>query len=190
MPVGAKLLFSDDRVQHAGVVVGLGGVAGHARLGAHRGDHGYFGRANLVQNVSAVTGACMMVRRDAFERMRGFDETLAVAFNDVDLCLRMRESGYSVIYTPYAALYHHESRSRGCDHLPDKKTRFERETQLVQERWAKIIGGGDPYYNPNLDDRAERNFRLRSESPDSPRAPRSARFGDAANPRQTSRRPR
>ena len=148
--VGAKLLYPSDQVQHAGVIVGLGGVAGHAHLGLHASDHGYFGRADIVQNLSAVTAACTVMARRVFEEMDGFDEDFRVAYNDVDLCLRMREAGYLVVYTPYAVLYHHESRSRGSDIVPEKLSRFDEETKLLTRKWGSIIAAGDPYYSRNL----------------------------------------
>ena len=164
--VGAKLLYPGDHVQHAGVIVGLGGVAGHAHLRLHDSDHGYFGRADLVQNLSAVTAACTVMRRRVFEEMDGFDGDLRVAYNDVDLCLRMREAGYLVVYTPYAVLYHHESRSRGSDILPEKLSRFDEETELLKRKWGSIMAAGDPYYSRNMTRDAARSFDLRLDMPD------------------------
>lgn len=149
--VGAKLLYPDDRIQHGGVIVGIGGVAGHAHL-LQPGDHpGYFARAQLPQELSAVTFACAMTRRAVFEQMGGLNEReLTIAFNDIDYCLRVREAGYLVVYTPYAALYHHESRTRGYEDNPEKQTRFAGEIAYMQQRHAAILQRGDPYYNPNL----------------------------------------
>jgi GT2 family glycosyltransferase len=153
--VGCKLLFPNGMVQHAGVVLGLNngspekGVAGHAHKW-FAGSHGYFGRIDVIQDVSAVTGACMMVRRDVFEEAGGFDESLTIAFNDVDLCLRIRRKGYLIVYTPYASLYHHESYSRGYEDTPEKIGRFNEEVRLVRDRWGMVIDMGDPYYSPNL----------------------------------------
>jgi len=148
--VGARLLYPDGSVQHAGVIIGVGGVANHAHLGFSRNDPGYFGRAWLAQEYSAVTGACLMTRKATYQELGGLDETnLPVAFNDVDFCLRAREEGYRVIWTPYAELYHHESRSRGKDESPEKRKRFEREIAFMRRRWATPIEN-DPYYNPNL----------------------------------------
>jgi len=125
------------------------GLAGHAHLGRKRGDHGYFSRASLTQALSAVTAACVCVRRQLFEEIGGFDETLEVAFNDVDLCLRIQAAGYRNIYTPYAELYHHESASRGYEDTPEKMQRFQREADVLRARWMPVLMN-DPYYNPNL----------------------------------------
>ncbi|MEP6484122.1 MAG: glycosyltransferase family 2 protein [Rudaea sp.] len=149
--VGAKLLYTDKRIQHAGVIVGIGGVAGHAHLMEHSDEPGYFSRAQLPQNLSAVTFACAMIRRDVFDQLGGLNETnLTVAFNDIDFCLRARESGYLVVYTPYAELFHHESRSRGYEDNPEKQARFSLEIQYMQMRHRETLERGDPYYNPNL----------------------------------------
>lgn len=147
--VGAKLLYPDDRVQHAGVVTGIGGVAGHAHKYCHRDDPGYYGRLQLLQNYSAVTAACLLVRREIFERVGGLDESLAVAFNDVDFCLRVREAGFRNLFTPYATLYHHESASRGSEGTPEKQARFAREVEIMKERWAHTLRR-DPFYSPHL----------------------------------------
>ncbi len=149
--VGAKLLYSDERIQHAGVIVGIGGVAGHAHL-LQPSDHpGYFARAQLQQNLSAVTFACAMTRREVFTQLGGLNEReLAIAFNDIDYCLRAREAGYLVVYTPYATLYHHESKTRGYEDNPEKQARFFREITYMQARHQAILQQGDPYYNPNL----------------------------------------
>jgi len=149
--VGAKLLYTDRRIQHAGVIVGIGGVAGHAHL-MERGDEpGYFSRAQLPQNLSAVTFACAMVRKNVFEELGGLNEReLTIAFNDIDFCLRAREADYLVVYTPYAELFHHESRSRGYEDNADKQARFSLEIQYMQTRHRQVLERGDPYYNPNL----------------------------------------
>jgi len=141
--VGAKLIYPDGTIQHAGVVLGHGGVAGHAFWYQPASDPGYFDLAQLVRNCSAVTGACMMMRTSVFAEMGGFDENIKVAFNDIDLCLRIREKGYLVIYTPYAVLYHQESASRKHLHPADDQ-------EYVIHRWGKLIEAGDPYYNPHL----------------------------------------
>jgi GT2 family glycosyltransferase/predicted SAM-dependent methyltransferase len=146
--VGAKLWYPNDTVQHAGLVL-VAGVAGHAHLGRRRGDHGYFSRASLIQSIAAVTGACMCIRRKLFEEVGGFDEVLAVAFNDVDLCLRLHSKGYRNIYTPYAELYHHESASRGYEDTVEKMARFKVEVEILAGRWMPLLMN-DPYYNPNL----------------------------------------
>ncbi len=149
--VGAKLLYADDTIQHAGVIVALGGVAGHAHLFTQSDHPGYFARAQLIQNLSAVTFACAMVRREVFDRLGGLNEhDVKVAFNDVDFCLRTREAGYLIVYTPYAYLYHYESKSRGLENTPEKLARFDSEVAYMQKRHADIIRSGDPYYNVNL----------------------------------------
>jgi GT2 family glycosyltransferase len=150
--VGARLLYPDDRVQHAGVTLGIGGVAGHAFRGAPDSDPGYQALSSLIRNCSAVTGACMLVRREVFEQLGGFDTALRVAFNDIDFCCRVRAAGYRIVYTPHARLHHHESASRGSLHPPD-------DDALMRRRWHAVIAGGDPYYNANLSLNHE-DFRL------------------------------
>jgi glycosyltransferase involved in cell wall biosynthesis len=148
--VGALLYFPDDRIQHAGVIVGFGGVAGHAHLVRRRGDHGYFGRGILLQNLSCVTAACLVMPKAVYVEVGGFDEkNLAVAFNDVDFCLRIRERGYLIVWTPYAQLYHHESGTRPRDLDPDQRTRFAKEESYMKAYWEDTLKD-DPYYNPNL----------------------------------------
>ena len=147
--VGAKLLYADGTIQHAGVIVGLGGVAGHSHKYFGADEPGYFYTLQTVNNFSAVTGACFMMRRAVFEEIGGFDEALAIAFNDVDLCLRVRAAGYRNLYLPHVTLYHHESKSRGFEDTPDKQARFLREQQIMHERW-KTDTVPDPYYNVNL----------------------------------------
>ncbi|MBU9629622.1 glycosyltransferase family 2 protein [Burkholderia multivorans] len=149
--VGAKLLYADGFVQHAGVVMGIGGFAGHAHKLYPAAHPGYAGRAMLTQNFSAVTGACLVMRRDVFQAVGGFDEeNLPVAFNDVDLCLRVREAGYRILWTPYAVLYHYESYSRGDDQMsPEKRARFDGEKAFMLSRWC-TDQLNDPYYNVNL----------------------------------------
>ena len=147
--VGAMLYYPDDHIQHAGVIVGLGGVAGHAYSRKPRGHSGDKCRALLTQEMSAVTAACMAVKRDRFEDVRGFDESLAVAFNDIDLCLRLLEKGYYNIWTPNAELYHHESLTRGLDTTPSKRLRFEGESDFMRSRWGDTLLH-DPYYHPAL----------------------------------------
>ncbi len=146
--VGAKLWYPNDTIQHAGLVL-VAGLAAHAHHGRKRGDHGYFSRASLAQSLSAVTAACLCVRRKVFEEVGGFDETLAVAFNDVDLCLRIQAAGYRNLYTPFAELYHHESASRGYEDTPEKMQRFQKEADVLRARWMPVLMS-DPYYNPNL----------------------------------------
>lgn len=148
--VGARLYYEDGTIQHAGVIVGLGGVAGHAFVGYAHEDTGYCGRIALVQDYSAVTAACMMVERKVFEEVEGFDERYAVAFNDVDLCLKIRKAGYWIVYDPYAELNHYESKSRGMEDTDEKVRRFNSEIALFQDRWKDILKEGDPFYNRNL----------------------------------------
>ncbi|MEJ2404298.1 MAG: glycosyltransferase [Candidatus Thiodiazotropha sp.] len=148
--VGARLWYPDGRLQHGGVVLGLGGVAGHAMKYTFRENRGYMGRSVLVQNYTAVTAACLLVRRDVFEQVQGFDEeNLAVAFNDVDLCIRIYQQGYDNLWTPYAELYHHESASRGAEDTPEKQLRFSREAQYMLDKYGPLLER-DPAYNPNL----------------------------------------
>ena len=148
--VGAKLYYPDDTIQHAGVVLGLGGSAGHIMCRASREDPGYFGRMISVQEISAVTAACMMVKKSEFDSVKGFDETFQVAFNDIDLCMKFRAAGKKIVFTPYAELYHYESKSRGLEDTPEKQFRFEKETKHFEEKWGEQMSKGDPYYNPNL----------------------------------------
>ena len=149
--VGAKLYFPDGTIQHAGVTLKLGAhrTAGHTHYGVDHENLGYMGRLCYAQDVSAVTAACMMMRRSVFEEINGFDEELAVALNDVDLCLKARKKGYLNIFTPFAELYHYESASRGQE-TAEKAERYQRECDLFKERWKEILEGGDPYYNPNF----------------------------------------
>jgi len=147
--VGAKLFYADNTIQHAGVILGMGGVAGHPFRLFPRGSF-YFQRPNLTQNVSAVTAACLVVRKRLFEEIGGLDEVnLPVAFNDVDFCIRLREAGYLNVWTPFAELYHLESATRGNDMHPDHIERFEREIAYMENRWRSVLAN-DPYYNPNL----------------------------------------
>ena len=149
--VGAKLLYADETIQHAGVVLGLGGLAGHAHLSLPADSPGYFGRAQLVQEVSAVTFACAMTRRKVFEQVNGLNETaLRVAFNDIDYCLRVCEAGYRIVYTSNAVLHHYESKSRGFEDTLEKQQRFANEVLYMQARHADVLRRGDPHYNPNL----------------------------------------
>ncbi|NPV26672.1 MAG: glycosyltransferase family 2 protein [Firmicutes bacterium] len=142
--VGAKLLFPDNTIQHAGVIVGLGGVAGHAFYGLPASEPGYMGLATVTRNCAAVTGACMMLRRAVFEEVGGFDENLDIAYNDVDLCLRIiHQCGYYTVWTPHAVLYHYESASRG-HYQPEHNIRY------FCEKWRDFLDRGDPFYNPNL----------------------------------------
>ncbi|MCB7342923.1 glycosyltransferase family 2 protein [Blautia obeum] len=148
--VGAKLYYPDDTIQHAGVVLGLGGIAGHIMCRASKEDPGYFGRMISVQEISAVTAACMMVKKSDFDAVGGLDETFQVAFNDIDLCMKFRAAGKKIIFTPYAELYHYESKSRGLEDTPEKQFRFDKEVKRFQEKWAQQLEMEDPYYSPNL----------------------------------------
>jgi glycosyltransferase involved in cell wall biosynthesis len=148
--VGARLWYSDDTLQHAGVVLGIHGVAGHVHRFLPRGDVGYCGRAALIQSFSAVTGACLVVRKALYEAVGGLNELeLQVACNDIDFCLKLREAGYRNIFTPYAELYHHESASRGFDDTPEKQARSAKEVAYMHQRWGDALRN-DPAYNPNL----------------------------------------
>ena len=148
--VGARLYYPNNTIQHAGLTIGVLGFAGHAHREFPRASSGYKGRIKIIQNMSAVTAACMMIRKKVFDEVGGFDEELINAFNDVDLCLKIREKGYLIVYTPYAELYHHESISRGPDTTRDGLARFDKEVNIVQSRWKHVLDAGDPYYNPNL----------------------------------------
>jgi GT2 family glycosyltransferase len=148
--VGAKLLYPDNRTQHAGVIVGIQGVAGHIHRGLGREEGGYLGRLCTAQNLSAVTAACMLVRKSLFQKLNGFDPKFSVALNDIDFCLRIRESGKLIVWTPEAMLYHFESLSRGYEDTPQKKARFRGEVKLLHDRWRDFLKNGDPYYNSNL----------------------------------------
>ncbi len=148
--VGAKLLYPDDTVQHCGIVIGVGGFAGHILTEQDVEDVGYFGRLRVQQEVSAVTAACMMVDAKVFKDIGGFDEEFAVALNDVDLCLRIREANKKIILDPNIVMYHYESKSRGYEESVDKKARFKKEIKRFRDKWADIIEKGDPYYSPNL----------------------------------------
>lgn len=162
--VGAKLYYPDGTLQHAGVVLGVGDVpdkvAGHLYAGAGDGP-GYQGHLALARNVSAVTAACLAIRKAVYDDVGGMDEAhLAVAFNDVDLCLKVRDAGYDIVWSPHAALYHHESASRGSDLAPEKLARFQAEVQLMRERWGAVLDA-DPFYGPVFDKRYA-NYRLGS----------------------------
>ena len=148
--VGAKLYFPNQTIQHAGVVLGLGGVAGHIYRERPRMHRGQASRALLAQNMSAVTAACLLVRRSVFDEVEGLDEThLGVAYNDIDFCLRVLERGYRNVWTPFAEFYHHESASRGYEDTPEKENRFEKESDFMKRRWGQLLLN-DPAYNPNL----------------------------------------
>lgn len=148
--VGAKLYYPDNTIQHAGIIIGIGGIAGHAFLGLARAKSGYLHKASLQMDYSAVTAACMMMKAEAFRKAGGFEEKLTVAFNDVDLCLRTVEQGWLVVYDPHVEMYHYESKSRGAEDSEEKLRRFQQEIEFMRTRWIRLLKDGDPNYNPNL----------------------------------------
>jgi glycosyltransferase involved in cell wall biosynthesis len=158
--VGAMLYYPNNTVQHAGVLLGVGGVANHAFHKHTRGTHGYFNRSRLVQNYTAVTAACLLIKRSIYKQVGGFnEEDLPVAFNDIDFCLRVREAGYLNLWTPFAEFYHHESASRGAEDTPEKAKRFTREVAYMRTKWGKIRDA-DPAYNPNFSLEVSAAFKL------------------------------
>lgn len=159
--VGAMLYYPDDTIQHAGVTIGVLTLAGHNFKHSVRGNPGYFGRAGYQQNVSAVTAACLMLPAKVYREISGLDESFAVAFNDIDFCMRIRKAGYLIVFTPFAELYHYESISRGDDQTSEKRARFVSEVERFQERWKNELEQGDPYYNPNLTlDREDFSYKI------------------------------
>lgn len=148
--VGAKLYYPDNTIQHAGIIIGIGGVAGSIFVGLPRAFSGYLHKASIQLDLSAVTAACMLVKRSVFEQVGGLEEKLKVAFNDVDFCLRVREKGYLVVYDPYAELYHYESKTRGAEDTKGKVRRFQTEIEYMRSHWIGLLKKGDPYYNCNL----------------------------------------
>ncbi|MDR2546534.1 MAG: glycosyltransferase family 2 protein [Lachnospiraceae bacterium] len=161
--VGAKLYYPDKTIQHAGVVLGLGAhrTAGHSHYRQHRENLGYMGRLCYAQNVTAVTAACLMVAKYLFDEVGGFDEEFAVSLNDVDLCLKLRAKGYLNVFTPFAELYHYESRSRGLDLDGENARRYEAESVRFRSKWAEELAAGDPYYNPNFSlDKSDFSLRI------------------------------
>lgn len=161
--VGAKLLYPDNMVQHAGVIIDMGGIAGHPLSRHPADDCGYFARGIIQQNLNAVTAACMLTKKEVYEKVNGFEEKLAVAFNDIDLCLKVRKAGYLIVYDPEALLYHHESISRGKEDTLEKRNRFEGEVDYMAKKWKDVLEKGDEYYNPNLS-LLSGNFELKKES--------------------------
>jgi GT2 family glycosyltransferase len=148
--VGARLWYPNNTLQHGGVITGLGGVAGHSHKYLNKGSPGYFYRAQLIQTLSVVTAACLVVKKSIYQDVGGLDETnLKVAFNDVDFCLRVREAGYRNVWSPYAELYHYESATRGYEDTPEKQLRFRDEVLYMKKRWGDVLMN-DPAYNPNL----------------------------------------
>lgn len=158
--VGARLLYPDGQIQHGGVVLGFGGIAGACFIGIHDSENSYMHRAKCIQDYSAVTAACMLSRREVFDAVGGFTGELKVAFNDIDFCMKLRSLGYLVVYNPYALFHHYESKSRGLEDTPEKVERFNREIVCFAKRWREILRQGDPYYHPALTLRKS-NFSLR-----------------------------
>lgn len=150
--VGAKLYYPDKTIQHAGVVIGLGAhrTAGHSHYMQHRDNLGYMGRLCYAQNVSAVTGACLLVKKEVYDEVGGLGEDLAISLNDVDFCLKAREKGYLNVFTPFAELFHYESASRGSDMSGQNAERYNKESEYFRTKWAEVLSKGDPYYNPNF----------------------------------------
>ena len=148
--VGARLYYPDNRIQSAGIVVGIGGIAGSMFVDLPRGRGGYLHKSAIMQDLTAVTAACMLMKREAFERAGGLEKELTVAFNDVDLCIRVGQLGYRIVYDPFAELYHDESRTRGPEDTPEKVRRFQDEIEYFRTHHLKLLKDGDPNYNPNL----------------------------------------
>ncbi len=159
---GCKLYYPDHTIQHAGVIVGLGGIAGHAFLNMSGNRTGYLHKASIQLNTSAVTAACMMMKKEIFDSLGGFEEELSVAFNDVDLCLRTVTKGYRIVYNPHAEMIHYESKSRGAEDSPEKVRRFQSEIEFMRTRWIDFLKKGDPMYNPNLT-LSKWNYSLRAK---------------------------
>lgn len=161
--VGGKLFYGNKTIQHAGVVIGLGAhrTAGHTHYGQSRENLGYMGRLCYTQNVTAVTGACLMVRKSLFEKVGGLDTGFAVSLNDVDFCLKLRKEGYLNVFTPFAELYHFESISRGLDDSGEKVQRYNKESEVFRDKWKEELAKGDPYYNPNFSlDRSDYSLKI------------------------------
>ena len=149
--VGAKLLYPDDTIQHAGLGFGFLTLAAHMHKNFPVSHPGYMGRLVYAQDVYGVTAACLLVRKEVYDQVNGLDESFAVAFNDVDFCVRVRKAGYQNVFTPFAQLYHYESKSRGLDEAPEKRARFVSEVTRFQTRWTEELAAGDPCMNPNFD---------------------------------------
>ena len=161
--VGAKLFYGDKTIQHAGVVIGLGAhrTAGHTHYKQHRQNLGYMGRLCYAQNVTAVTGACLMVKKSLFEEVGGLDEGFEISLNDVDFCLKLREKELLNVFTPFCELYHYESISRGLDDQGEKAQRYNKESEKFREKWKEALAKGDPYYNPNFSlDRSDFSLKI------------------------------
>jgi GT2 family glycosyltransferase len=147
--VGARLWYPNDTLQHGGIIIGLGGVAGHGHKGIAKSDNGYLSRATLKQSFSAVTAACLVIQKQIYQDVNGLDERLPIAFNDVDFCLRVKNAGFQNVWAPQAELYHHESVTRGYEDTPTKQQRFRIEIEYMKKRWANALKN-DPAYSPNL----------------------------------------
>lgn len=148
--VGVKLYFPDETIQHAGIIVGIGGIAGNRFKSIPKSGHGYFAKESMIENLSAVTAACIITPKSIYEEVGWMNEDLAVAFNDVDFCLKIREKGYLIVYNPFVEFWHYESKSRGQENTPAKIKRFQGEISTFEQRWGNILDEGDPYYNINL----------------------------------------
>lgn len=163
--VGAKLYYEDHSIQHAGMLIGVGKdrIVAYSHHKQPKENIGYMGRLFYAQNVSAVTLACMMVRKEVYEELGGLEENFTLAYNDVDFCMKARERGYAVIFTPYAELYHYESNLRELKDTEESKIKFQKEAKILKERWKKELEKGDPYYNPNFDlDRDDFMIKMKS----------------------------
>lgn len=159
--VGARLYYEDGTIQHAGVIIGFGGIAGHTFVGMDENDDLYMSRTKVACDYNAVTAACVMVKKSVFNEVGGLEEEFRVAFNDIDFCMKIRTTGRLVVYNPFAMLYHYESKSRGLEDTPEKIERFNSEVKLFQTKWADVLKKGDEYYNPNLSlDRADFGLRV------------------------------
>lgn len=165
--VGAKLYYANKTIQHAGVVLGLGAhrTAGHSHYGCNRQNLGYMGRLCYAQNVSAVTGACLMVKRNLFDQVGGLDESFEISLNDVDFCLKLREKNLLNVFTPFCELYHYESISRGLDNEGEKAKRYDDESARFREKWKAVLEKGDPYFNPNFSlDRSDFSVKIKENN--------------------------
>ena len=164
--VGAKLYYPNKTIQHAGVVLGLGAhrTAGHSHYGCNKQNLGYMGRLCYAQNVSAVTGACLLVKKALFEQVGGLDESFEISLNDVDFCLKLREKDLLNVFTPFCELYHYESVSRGLDNEGEKAKRYNEESERFREKWKSVLEKGDPYYNPNFSlDRSDFSVKVKEQ---------------------------
>ena len=148
--VGAKLYYPDETIQHAGIIVGVRTVAAHMFRGLSKQKEGYFGREDLIQNMNAVTAACIMTKKSIYDEVGFMNENFAVAFNDIDFCLKIRQAGKLIVYNPFVELWHYESKTRGDDNAPDKIERFQKEINLFLETWKDMLSKGDEYYNKNF----------------------------------------